>query len=378
MPPATSLGSVALYDRILAEKPGDGRAHVGRAAPQRRRSARSSPPLTPRGSPEIPSLALDQLRRLFELRRDWQIGPPPPVARALATELAAATEYVATSVGRALQTGPFAAEAALARHATMLDLAELGHRRAELAATIHTAGLASCTQLAGSTSATMPYWTWLVDRVCAHWDARIPSSRCCLTSSPGSTSLARSTVRTATRTRSSVTPSTPRSAPASGTGLRRPAWSGPRSPARCRHALGAAGPADRGVDRVGPVHRLRDEPGVVSGALRRYRVVLRSSPHTDSDGTTSYRSEHKSRTVTKYRTAYRSVTNPVTKYRDESRTFEYEATHREGHYASTLRVEFDGTLRDLVPSIASDFGATGIDHDVTHCPPVSRPGAPAS
>ena len=90
--------------------------------------------------------------------------------------------------------------------------------------------------------------------------------------------------------------------------------------------------------------------------------------HTNSDGTTTSRSEHKSRTVTKHRTAYRSVTKAVTKHRDEPRTFEYGATHREGHYASAFRLDFDGALRDLVPNIASDLAATGIDHDVTHAP----------
>jgi hypothetical protein len=363
------VGAVALYDRVLAEKPGDGDAHVGRA---RARNAAFRSLLAAAHAARIAGIsevALDNLRRFLELRRDWRIAPPPQLAQALETELAAATEYVATSVGHALKTGPFAAEAALARHATTLDLAELGHRRAELAATIHTAGLASCAQLTGSTSATMPYWTWLVDRACAHWGGPrlvvpvLPHqvSRLDVT---GAIDGARGDQNA--QLRESITAA-----------FRASVWYAPSAPATVRASLTgtiAATLSSRPVRLTAewtesvPYTDYETSQESYQEPYDDTEWYWEQVPYTNSDGTTSYRSEHKSRTVTKYRTAYRSVTNPVTKYRDESRTFEYEATHREGHYASAFRVDFDGALRDLVPSIASDFGTTGIDHDVTHSP----------
>jgi hypothetical protein len=78
---------------------------------------------------------------------------------------------------------------------------------------------------------------------------------------------------------------------------------------------------------------------------------------------TVYHSETKSRTVTKYRTAWRTVTVPVTKYSTESRTFEYAAIERSGHYTSQLRVVFDPEMDGIVAGVDQDTIETGLDHD---------------
>ncbi|MDB4955931.1 MAG: putative lipoprotein [Myxococcales bacterium] len=70
--------------------------------------------------------------------------------------------------------------------------------------------------------------------------------------------------------------------------------------------------------------------------------------------------------TTKYRTAYRDETNPVTRYRDVPHSFSYEATKRTGRYTSMLHVLVRAP--DVDAQIESDFANEGFDHDVTFEP----------
>lgn len=361
------VGAAALYDQILAGDPGDGDAHVARARARNaafRAIVVAAHTARIRGNFEA---SLGELKRFFELRRDWKIAPPPRFAEAAETELAVATAYIADTIGRALQTGPFAAEVALARHAPTLELAGLDDRRAELAAPIQRAGLAGCSELTASASPATPYWTWLVDRACAHWGGPrlvVPLLPHQLAALEVMGSVAGARLDQNASMRDSV-----------GAAFRASVWYATSAPDHVRASLG----------------------GSIAASISSYPITLTAAwtesvpytdyetsqesyqepydetewyweqvPYTDSDGTTSYRSEYKSRTVTKHRTAYRTVTNPVTRYRDESRSFDYQATRSDGHYTSELQVRFDGPLAAVAPIVTSDFTETGIDHEVTH------------
>jgi hypothetical protein len=76
--------------------------------------------------------------------------------------------------------------------------------------------------------------------------------------------------------------------------------------------------------------------------------------------------ELKTRTVTRYRTAWRSVTTPVTRFRDEPRTFTYEATARTGTYASALEVALPAIA--VAARAEARFTEEGVEHDVTFGP----------
>jgi hypothetical protein len=76
---------------------------------------------------------------------------------------------------------------------------------------------------------------------------------------------------------------------------------------------------------------------------------------------TVYHTETKTRTVTRYRTVYRDVTVPVTRYRDEPRTEDYNAIERSGSYASALSVQVGA----VIASVESATSESGYDHDVT-------------
>jgi hypothetical protein len=77
----------------------------------------------------------------------------------------------------------------------------------------------------------------------------------------------------------------------------------------------------------------------------------------DSDGNICNRT----RTVTRYRTAYRTATREVTRYRDEARTFVYQAVEYTRHSTAALHVR--SALAEAHAS--SDFTETGDEHDVT-------------
>jgi hypothetical protein len=73
--------------------------------------------------------------------------------------------------------------------------------------------------------------------------------------------------------------------------------------------------------------------------------------------------ETRTRTVTKYRTAWRTVTVPVTKYRDEEREFTYEATERTGSYASMVQLAITGEPVAATARVDAAFQQSGDDHD---------------
>ena len=95
-----------------------------------------------------------------------------------------------------------------------------------------------------------------------------------------------------------------------------------------------------------------------------YSYACGESVCTDSRTVTKYRSEQKVRDVTRYRTAYRTETRPVTQYQDVPRVFEYQATEYTGTYQATLSV----TVAGIAVQVTRDQTRTGIQHDVTFAP----------
>jgi hypothetical protein len=78
-------------------------------------------------------------------------------------------------------------------------------------------------------------------------------------------------------------------------------------------------------------------------------------------------SETRTRTVTRYRTAYRNVDQQVTRYRTEHRTFRYAALVEAGHYDALLRVSARPEPPVIV-TINEAMTKSGVTHDVTFAP----------
>jgi hypothetical protein len=100
------------------------------------------------------------------------------------------------------------------------------------------------------------------------------------------------------------------------------------------------------------------------GTYTRPQTCSRRTPHTE------YRSESRSRPVTRHRTAYRSEERTVTRYREEPRTYEYQAREHHGRYAAAWRVAIEGPgwPSPLHAQFRRDDAQTAIEHDETFEP----------
>jgi hypothetical protein len=96
----------------------------------------------------------------------------------------------------------------------------------------------------------------------------------------------------------------------------------------------------------------------------RYEYVNgRSTPTTD------YRTETKSRVVTKYRTAWRTRTRPVTRYRSEPRVFTHPATLVAATYEAAFTAEIHAPLlRTLAIPVAHTENEDAYEHAASFAP----------
>lgn len=308
--------------------------------------------------------AAAHLHALLTHRDAWK--SPAVVPPTLAAELAAASQDIATTVEtETRRVGPLAAEHLATKFATLLAHADFGTRRKDVHTHVRAAGLATCARLADE--ADTPYWKWIVAHYCAHWGNSTISVPA-LPNLVGGVDVAGSI--------SGLTG--PATHAALDAGLRASVWfarGAPRIPATAKGTLDATFSSTSGT-------RSRDYTVQVPYTDYETRQVSYQEPYddteyyteqvphteykTNSDGVvesqTVYRSESKSRSVTKYRTAYRSETVEVTKYRAEARTHVYAVIERSARYTSSLRAEAHG----VVATIASDEHESGIDHDSTN------------
>ena len=304
------------------------------------------------------------LEELLANRDAWQLPSPP----GLDAVTAAAAERIRSAIAAATwKDGPLAGEAELATHGALLAHADFAQARAAIVGQLAQVGQTRCTQLAGIMDA--PYWQALVARYCGHFSVAhdvppLPDHQHELVidgALDGATDAESRSLRTALLD-----------------AFRRSAWYAPTGVAT-RHAK---------LDG-------RLEVGYSSREVTLTASWTEQVPYTDYETTqesyqepyddtetydeqvpdtewvpcgdttcpqTVYHTETKTRTVTKYRTAWRDVTTPVTKYRDEPRAQDYQATERTGTYTGVANV----TLADeLVASVETRTARTGVDHDVT-------------
>jgi hypothetical protein len=310
---------------------------------------------------------IDKLARLLDQRDAWQGDGAAPLAGGIAFEVAAASAKIGAQVAtRTDQDGPLAGEDVVSHYATLLGHADFASARTAIHVQLSEAGRARCTRL--EAVAATPYWRWLSARYCGHWAATRPVP---------------------------VLPDQYRALVIDG------AIAGETD----TELVALRGTLEAAFEKTAwfaPTARV-DEPAIVDGRLSVHYtsqpVTLTASwteqvPYTDyetqqesyqepyddtetydeqvptteyvpcGDTTcpqTVYHTETKTRTVTKYRTAYRDVTVPVTRYRDEPRTEDYNAIQRAGTYASSLKVQ----VGEVLALLDTRTDESGYDHDVT-------------
>ncbi len=91
---------------------------------------------------------------------------------------------------------------------------------------------------------------------------------------------------------------------------------------------------------------------------------------------TEYRTEQRQRSVTKYRTAFRTKTRPVTLYRQEARVFTHPAVHIEASYRANFAVEVRAPLlRTMSIPVAHSEAEDTYEHSASFGPASVSPSS---
>jgi hypothetical protein len=230
----------------------------------------------------------------------------------------------------------------------------------------------------------MPYWSWLVDHYCAHWGVRLEER-------PAPPDL-RAGLVVAGTVDGETDQEVARLRAALAAGFEDSVWFDARASGTARAALGGRiavtfgahpitlkknwteqVPYNEWVTTSEPFQEAYDETETYTEQVPyiEYRTVSQpcgDTTCTESVPETCYRSETRTRVVTRYRTAYRDTTRLETRWRDEPRVFEYQATQRPGHYVAAVRVHIDGGVPEVLATATDDTTSSGIEHDVTFAP----------
>jgi len=371
------VAAAAMYDQVLAGSPNDQDALAKRArardsalrvdlvAVQNLRAAGKT------------DAALDRLRVLLVRRDGWGGQMPAVLGPSLAIEITAASNWIGAEVGvKSDMDGPLAGEADEARYRELLSHRDFASARDAMAARLHEVGAAHCEAL----PATTPYAAWLAAKYCGHFSVAravpaLPDHRSALAVDGA---IAGATAAESERARFALADA-----------FKKSAWFAPSAPARAHATLDghlAVSYSSQNVTLTAAwtesvpytayeeSQESYEEPyedtetyweDVPSTEYKTETVPCGDTTCTNTVPETVYHSEMKTRTVTKYRTQWRTVTNPVTRYRDEQRSQDYQATERDGSYTSELRARIDAGLPALVASVDASTTERGFDHDVT-------------
>jgi len=335
-----------------------------------------------------PTRADRLLEDLLDQRADWEMAIDRGAAPALAVEVTATGDHLAAEVDQVARTiGPLAAEARLADHEHLLAYPDFADRGRAMLARVGVVGRARCDALVAETSETRPAWSWLVERYCTHFGAAatiprgtFPNLRTGLELDGGVGGLSdleavafRGALADAFRTSAWYAPN--------GTGTLHATLQGTLAATFGAHPIAQSASWTEQVPYTDyeTEQESYQEPYDDTESYSEQVPYTEYQTQTEACGTTTctstvpvtvYRTEWKTRTVTKYRTAYRDVQKAVTRYRDVPHTFDYVATQRTGHYASQLAIAVDAAppLASVAATVGRDDTATGIEHDVTFEP----------
>jgi hypothetical protein len=381
-----------LYDKLVTEHPNDV------AAKSRRTDARNAVlrqqlflEQTTRAAGHD-AMATVQLGELLDQRDKWKMATEELSVATLATEVAAIGVYVEGDVLKRMRNiGPLGGEQLLLHYTPLLAHRDFGNRRDGIRAQLAVTGRAACMSLASDASAESPYWSWIVARYCVHWgDSPVaaqtfPNLRIGLVvdgAIKGQTDAEVASLHT------DLTAAFRRSvwwAP-TGVGVAHATIDGEIKTSFSSQPLSLSADWEEEVPYTDyethseSYQEPYDDTESYTEEVPYSDSELKAEPCGDTTCTTTiwvtkYRTEWKTRTVTKQRTAWRDVQVAVTKYRTVPHVFQYNVIERSGRYISELRAHIDRELPDVVAAIDSDSTETGIDNEVTFEPANVYPGS---
>lgn len=375
------LEAAELYDQVVRKDPNDRKAVTrrseARVAVLRELLAETA---RQRTAGQLDA-ATKKLAEMLVRRESWAITGDGAITKAVTVEVVAAGSAIATAVSKtASSAGPLSAQTQAAHYAPLLAHPEFKNWRRELDDSIHTAGVSACAALAPR--ATTPYLSWAIASYCRHFGSDQvtmlprPNLRSSLVIDgsivgipPEDTARIRATLADAFRTSVWFAPDAPRPARAY-LGGKLTATFDARTMSRTANWTEQVPYTDYVTEQESYQEPYTDtETYSEQVPHTEYRTETHpcgSTSCTETHPETVYTSESRTRTVTKYRTAYRPVTKPVTRYRDVPRSFTYEALERTGRYTSSVRLRTDREGPEVAIEITGDFREHGFDHDVTN------------
>ena len=325
-------------------------------------------------------LAGQQLQKLFAMRDGWRMTAEPAIAKLLETEVTETGRWLESVVANRVRTaGPLVGESIALAYQDLFAHPELDRWRMSIGQAIEGAARDVCARIAPTT--TTPYWSWIANRYCVHFNIRaiepmrLPNLRAGIAvtgtvqgTSTGETERMRVALANAFRT--SVWFSTDGAAPVRAT------VSGWITTAFDSRSVTKTADYTEQIPYTDyeTVQESYQEPYDDTEYYTEQvpHTEYRSETYSCGDTTCSrtvpetvYRSESRTRTVTKYRTAYRPVTRPVTRYRSEARTYTYAGVEHAGRYKSALRLSLGPELDSLIAEVMQNTTETGFETDAS-------------
>lgn len=374
------LEAAELYDRIARENPNDVEAKVRRTRARNGALRMQLAYVTRVRQAGQRELAALQLQKLFQLRDSWQMNTEPAIAKLLETEVFEAGKWLEGVVANRVRTaGPLVGEAIALQFQELFAHPELDRWRSSIGLAIESAGRDVCSRIAPTT--TTPYWSWIANRYCTHFNIRAVE--------PMRLPNLRAGLAVTGSVQGSASGESERMRIALANAFKASVWyaNDGATPVRATLAGSVAATFDsRSVTRTADyteqipytdyqtVQESYEEPYTDTEYYTEQvpHTEYRSESYSCGDSTCSrtvpetvYRSESRTRTVTKYRTQWRSVTRPVTRYRTESRTYTYAGVEHHGRYQSSLRLVVAADLDGLIAQVEQNVDETGFETDAS-------------
>jgi hypothetical protein len=369
------LAETSPDDDDLRARRDDARARALEAATARVRQARAASRLEE---------AMRELVKSLDARDRWALRPGPALAAAIAAEVTWARGQVTGEIEALLGVRrPLSAETALARRRAQLFAADFAALWPSLTAAVRAGAETAHQRAASSAGRQGPYLTRLVSAYGEHFGA----------SAAPASALPHALAGFDLRIDIEGLPAAQRAELEGGVGraLRDSAWYG-EGGARVSAALTGSHSA-----RFSSTPRSLEQPWVENvpyedtesyqephqeaytdqesyteqvpyttmrsesyscGDSRQYRTCTRSVPETH------YRTEFRHRTVTRFRTVYRTAWRTVTRYRPVPRVYRYSANERAGEYRGDWALKAPlGSGEPLLVRLSANDRRRGLDHD---------------
>jgi hypothetical protein len=390
------LAAAAAYDEAVKKSPDDRKLVVKREDARRRAVEGLVEDARARRVGGATDAGLDRLEMALGHAHAWGLALDGSGKRALADETTAASAEMQARVEPLVAAArPLAAEEALNRHAHLFDGPELADVGARLQREVGEAGRTACHALLAIAGG--PYWKELVVEYCDHFDVDLPAPP--LPFNRGGLAVTGALQGSATGHEAVLTRRL-------GEAFRQTPWFAPGAPDGAPATLG--GRFDIGdATEVIPINAAWTErvpyTAFESYQVSRieyrqeYRSRLVNVPYTTSEsytyscgypshtcsGTRSVsrtRLESRSEFVSVPHTVWETKTRMVTRYRNEPRVFQYQATRHVASYQANVdvRVTLPSPAEPLVIDwqLAAQDRFTGWEHGVTFEPADVWPTTP--